>query len=121
MPRDDAFTAFLLEALSPTGPVSARRMFGGVGLYHGLTMFALIARGELFLKVGDINRADYEARGQAPFSYATKGGSHTITSYWSCPTELLDDPDELRRWARKSVEAALASSRRKPQPRKRRT
>ena len=101
------------------GRVSARRMFGGVGLYHADTMFALIARGELFLKVGDLNRAEYEARGQAPFSYATTGGTHTIRSYWSCPPELLDDPDELCRWARRSVEAALASGKRKPKPRRR--
>ena len=107
MPRADAFIGFLLESLTPVGPVSARRMFGGVGLYHGATMFGLVARGELYLKVGDRNRAEYEARGQGPFTYATKRGSHTIGSYWSCPPELLDDPPMLQDWVRKAVAAAL--------------
>ena len=35
------FTEFLLELLAPLGPVSARRMFGGVGLFHGGMMFGL--------------------------------------------------------------------------------
>ena len=51
----DKFTAFLLELLGPLGPVSARRMFGGVGLFHGGNMFGLIARDELYLKVGEAN------------------------------------------------------------------
>lgn len=112
--RPDPFTGFLLELLAPLGPVSARRMFGGVGLYRGETMFGLIVRGELFLKVGEGNRAEFEASGQAPFSYETRHGRHTIASYWSCPPELLDEPDEMRRWAGKAMAAASAVVRPKP-------
>ena len=87
------FTAFLLELLAPLGPVSARRMFGGVGLFHGGMMFGLIARDELFLKVSDANRPSYEAAGEAPFSYDTKHGVHTLQSgtgvvrpnFWTIP------------------------------------
>jgi DNA transformation protein len=89
-------------------------MFGGVGLFHGGTMFGLLARDEVFFKVGDANRAEYEATGEAPFSYDTKHGAHTITSYWRCPPELLDDADELRNWARKAVAVALAAAKAKP-------
>src|SRR5205085_1066765 len=110
------FTAFLLDELAPIGPVSARRMFGGIGLFHGPMMFGLVLREELYFKVGETNRPDYEAAGEAPFSYDTKHGRRTITSYWSCPAELLDDPDGLRDWARKAVEVALAARR---QPRSR--
>ena len=120
MPRDQAFTNFVLELLGPMGPVTSRAMFSGAGLYYRGTIFALILRDELYLKVGDTNRADYEARGQEPFTYATKNGHHTIGSYWSCPPELLEDSDELCRWARKSVDAALASAKSKPKPTRRR-
>jgi DNA transformation protein and related proteins len=116
MARPDKLADYLLELLAP---VSARRMFGGVGLFHGGTMFGLLAREEAFLKVGDANRADYEAAGEAPFSYGTKYGEHVLTSYWRCPPELLDDPDELRDWARKAVAVALAAAKTKPKrPRK---
>ena len=49
----DKLSTYLLELLAPLGPVSARRMFGGVGLFHNGTMFGLIARDELFFKVGE--------------------------------------------------------------------
>jgi DNA transformation protein and related proteins len=119
MPRPDKLAVYLLELLAPLGPVSARRMFGGVGLFHGATMFGLLAREEVFFKVGDANRADYEAAGEAPFSYPTKDGARTLNTYWRCPPELLDDADELRDWARKAVAVALAAAKAKPnRPRK---
>lgn len=119
MRAPDKLTAHLLELLFPLGPVSARRMFGGVGLFHSGTMFGLITRDELFLKVGDANRADYVAAGEAPFSYKTKNGSHTIRSYWRCPPDLLDDPEKFQVWARQAIEVAAVTARGKPKLRKR--
>ena len=46
----DRLTSYLLELLSPLGAVSARPMFGGVGLFHNGMMFGLIAREELFFQ-----------------------------------------------------------------------
>jgi len=114
----DNLTAYLLELLAPLGPISARRMFGGVGLFQGGMMFGLIARDELFLKVNDANRATYEAAGEAPFSYDTRHGVHTIQSYWRCPPELLDDPESFQDWARRAVEAAVVAARGKKASRK---
>ena len=116
----DKFTAFVLELLVPLGAVSARRMFGGVGLFHGAMMFGLIARDELFLKVGDGNRSEYEAAGEAPFSYETKHGPHTIGSYWRCPPDLLDDPETFQAWAHKAMDAAVVAARGKPKARHKR-
>ena len=110
----DKLTVYLLELLAPLGRVSARRMFGGVGLFHGGMMFGLVARDELFLKVGDANRAAYEAAGEAPFTYETKHGTNTIGSYWRCPPELLDDAETFQAWAREALEAAAAAARGKP-------
>jgi len=107
----DKLVDYLLEILAPIGPVSIRRMFGGVGLFNNGLMFGLIARDELFLKVGDRNRSMYEAAGEAPFSYDTKNGSHTITSYWRCPAEVLDDGETFRVWVRYSIEVANVAAR----------
>lgn len=116
----DKLTVYVLELLSPLGPISARRMFGGVGLFHGGTMFGLIARDELFLKVGDANRPAYEAAGEAPFSYDTKHGTHTIGSYWRCPPDLLDDAEIFQVWARQALDAAVVAARGKPKAARRR-
>nr|WP_294553697.1 TfoX/Sxy family protein [uncultured Rhodopila sp.] len=110
----DQRTAHLLELLSPLGPVTARRMFGGTGLFLNGLMFGLIARDEFFLKIGPDSRPDYEAAGEAPFSYETKNGTNTIRSYWRCPPDLLDDPGTFRNWARRAVDASIAASRAKP-------
>lgn len=104
------FAAHVADLLAPLGPVSARRMFGGVGLFYGSVMFALIASDELYLKADARNRPDFEAEGEAPFGYDTKDGRRTLGSYWRAPARLLDEPDELVAWARKAVDAALAAA-----------
>jgi DNA transformation protein len=107
-------TAHVMELLAPLGPVSTRRMFGAAGLFHRDMMFGLIARDEVFFKAGDSNRRDFEAAGEAPFSYATRNGTHTIRSYWRCPPELLDEPESFLAWARKALDAAAAAELAKP-------
>jgi DNA transformation protein len=116
----DKLTAYVIELLVPIGPVSARRMFGGIGLFHGGMMFGLIVRDELFLKVGDTNRPAYEAAGEAPFTYETKHGTHTLGSYWRCPPDLLDEAEIFQAWARQAVEAALVAASSKPKARRKR-
>jgi DNA transformation protein len=117
----DKLTTYLLELLAPLGPISAKRMFGGVGLFHNGLMFGLIARDELFFKIGDANRPAYEAAGESPFTYETKNGTNTLGSYWRCPPDLLDEAETFQSWARQAIEAAIAAARGKPKaPGKRR-
>lgn len=114
MREPDKLTSYLLEMLFPLGPVSPRRMFGGVGLFHRGVMFGLIVREELYFKVGDGNRPAYEAAGEAPFSYETRKGVHTLHSYWRCPPDLLDDSENFQAWARAAIEAAAEAAKPKP-------
>src|SRR5690606_41027264 len=92
-------------------PIRVRRMFGGAGIYCDGVMFALISDDTLYLKVDDANRGDFAAEGMAPFSYATRTGRTTITSYWRAPERLLDAPDELLTWSRAAVAAAARARR----------
>lgn len=116
MSADDDLVEILREALERTGSVSARRMFGGVGVYFDGTFFAIIARGTIYLKTSEESCARFAAEGAAPFSYTTKAGRTQLTSYWRLPDRLLDEADELREWARASIEAArqVAISKAKP-------
>ena len=95
-------------------------MFGGIGLFLEGMMFGLIAREKVFFEVGDANRPKYQAAGEAPLSYLTRHGSHTIGSYWRCPRDLLDNAESLQAWATLAVAAARAASRRKPKPTRKR-
>ncbi len=106
------FLDFLKDQLSPFGPVSARRMFGGAGLFRDNLMFALIAEDTLYLKIDERNRPDYEAAGMEPFTYEGKGRKMQI-SYYEIPPDILEDPAYLSEWARKAFEAALAGAKAK--------
>ena len=81
------------------GPVQIRRMFGGKGIYQDEVMFALEASGELYLKADGESIAFLESLGSRPFTFATKDGRTTLTSYWLMPESALDDPDEARELA----------------------
>ena len=107
----------LRELFAEFGPVSIRRMFGGVGVFADGLMIALVSRGVIFLKADAETIPGFEQEGQAPFSYATKNGEHTLTSYWRMPDRLYDDAEELARWARGAHAVALRKAAGKPQPR----
>jgi DNA transformation protein and related proteins len=49
MAQGSEFVDFVLESLQPLRGVSARRMFGGHGIYKDGLMFALIADDTLYL------------------------------------------------------------------------
>ena len=122
MAHRNEFIEYLLELLQTgesanIGQISVRAMFGGHGLYfnspeHGNIMFALVADDILYLKTGDTNRTDFEERSLEPFKYERNGKMATM-SYHEAPAEVLDDPDEMMRWAGKSIDAAKHSATKK--------
>jgi DNA transformation protein and related proteins len=103
------------ELFRDFGPVAVRRMFGGQGIFVDGMMIALVARDVIYLKADAATIPAFEQEGLAPFSYPTKNGEHTLTSYWRMPDRLYDDPEELARWAR---EARTVAQRRAAAPRK---
>lgn len=107
-----AFVEFVLELLHAWRPVTARRMFGGHGLYHAGVMFALISDGTFYLKVDEESRGDFEAAGLSPFVYEAKGRRVSL-SYHRAPEAMLDEPDLARHWAERGWQAALRAHLRK--------
>jgi DNA transformation protein len=106
MARSSEFVEFVLENLQPLGGVSARRMFGGWGIYKDGVMFALIAHETLYFKVDDGNRQAHEAAGLPQFTYTDKGKPIRMP-YREAPPEGFDDPEILCAWARDAHAAAL--------------
>jgi DNA transformation protein and related proteins len=100
----EGFVAFALEQLQSINGLRAKAMFGGVGLYAGDVFFGLLARDTLFLKVDDSNRGQYEDAGMTAFRpYADKA---MVMPYFQVPAAVLEDADELARWAGQSVRVA---------------
>lgn len=110
MPVSPGFREFALEQLGRILPVTARPMFGGVGIYTDGLFFALLDDDILYLKVDDTNRPDYEALGLGPF--LPGGDAAHPMQYYPPPAELMEDADALRPWVEKAVE--VARRKRKP-------
>lgn len=104
------FVSHLLDLLEPLGPVSARPMFGGYGIYLDQMMFALVADDTLYLKADDVSRARFVDAGLEPFRYARKGKTLRM-SYYAAPEDALEDAELLRDWARLAVDAAMRGGR----------
>ena len=100
------FVDYVLELMADWATVSARKMFGGYGLYREGLMFALIAEDELFFKTDADNVAHFERAGCHPFVYASQ--TRTVQmSYWSAPATSLDAPAEMSKWCQSSYGASL--------------
>jgi len=117
MPKATAngFVESLHDVFAPFGAIEVKRMFGGYGIYHEDLMFALVADDELYLKVDDVSRGQFEASGCTPFEY-TKGAKTIRMSYYTAPEAVFDEPAEAKAWLVRGYEAALRARR----PRRRR-
>ena len=101
-PESLGFAETMIERLAPvaTSPdgVTSRKMFGGVGIFDGGSMFAMVtSKGVFRLKVGDGNRDRFEAAGCEPMGRMP---------YWTVPSEVVEDTSALVEWAATSITEA---------------
>jgi DNA transformation protein and related proteins len=106
-PELEAGIETALELFADMGALSARRMFGGAGIYLGGRMFALIAEGDIYLKADSDNLGAFVQASCPPFVFETKDGKVMEMSYRRMPETALDDMREALGWGRLGYEAAL--------------
>lgn len=115
MARENEFTAHVRDLLAPFGDgaetLRVRGMFGGYGVFHGDTMFALIADDVLYFKVDDQTLADFQDAGSEPFTY-TRGGKVRQMSYYTAPDGSIEDAETLYPWAERAIGAAKRNRKR---------
>ncbi len=108
MPKTDFIDYVVSDLLGEWKGVRARAMFGGYGLYKEDTIFGIIVDDVLYFKVGDANRKAYEAAGSRPFEYQAKGRAEPgRVSDWEGPAEVMDDHEEIQRWAEAARRVSL--------------
>lgn len=113
MSVSDGYRTYIIEQLAALPALSTRRMFGGIGIYSDALFFALIDDDVLFFKVDDANRDDYVSRGMKAFMPFPDQPS---LGYFQVPADVIEEAEELTRWARRSVE--VAQRKHKPVPQK---
>ena len=97
----------LIDRLSPLGEVTARPLFGGHGFYWRETIFAILYRGRLYLKVDEDSKGDFLARGMGPFRPNER---QTLKSYYEVPPEVLAAPEALVSWAGEAIRAGQTTT-----------
>lgn len=102
MPHAGQCVSHLLDLLSPLGPIQTARFYGGVALKLSGRQFAMVMDGRLYFVVDDAARAQNAAAGSKPFSYATKKGRVEVLRYFEVPSDVQEDADGLRAWAREA-------------------
>ena len=108
MAVSESYRVYVLEQLRILGSVTAKAMFGGVGLYYGGIFFGLIDDDTVYLKVDDSNRAEFERAGSSAFR--PYGDESYSMNYYEVPADVLEDQLTLRDWAEKAVAVARRSS-----------
>ena len=113
MAVSDEFLDYVIDQFSMLGQVSARKMFGGAGLYCEDRIFAVVADDMAYLKVDDSNREDFVEAGSSPFNpYPEKAGG-TSYSYYEIPPDVLENLTVLGEWARRSLDIARKGKKKK--------
>lgn len=105
------FMRYIADQFSRVGVVAIKRMFGGAGVYFDGRMFALLDNDELYLKANHNNRDALVKAGCKPFE---PWPGHKM-AYYSVPGDVLEDRDELAKWAKGALAAA---PKKKAKPRK---
>lgn len=97
---------YLLNKFKLYGPITARAMFGGYGIYYDKVIFASLVNGKLYFRIDETNEKDYEAYDSEPFIF--EGGKKpAVMPYLTLPEEILENPKQLPRWIEKARQASL--------------
>jgi len=104
-PEEKEFTSYVVDLMQSIGPVSAKYMFGGYGIFLEGLMFGLIADNVLYLKVDKETENEFKAKGLEKFTYNKKGKEFKM-SYYQAPEVALENVEEMSSWAAKAYGAA---------------
>lgn len=93
-----------LHHLSEVAPVSYRRIFTGIGLYHQHQLFAVMANDRLYFRVDDDSVQPYLQRSM-PMLHP-RVAALAECHFYQLPEAVLENAAELMYWMRAAVEAS---------------
>ena len=84
MAPSTSYLDHIKDLLSPFGEITIRKMFGGAGVYCDGAIFAITGDDDLWLKVDDVTRAEFEAAELGPFRVEFDNGKTGTMSLLQC-------------------------------------
>jgi DNA transformation protein len=112
MRMKSSLAEYATAELTFLGKISNRSIFGGVGIFIDERLLGIVHNDVLYLHTGPTNRNDYEQRGMAQFKPYPKAFDLT-TDHHQVPSEVLSDPQQLRQWGERALQAARDAARAK--------
>jgi len=103
MTHADSFKDFIVDQLRDVKGLRVRRMFSGYGFYSDEVFFGIISKARLYFKTDARTRQAYLDRGMRAFRPNPK---QELQTYYEVPVEVLEDRDELARWASEAIRSA---------------
>lgn len=104
MTKDKSFHEYIAyDILGDVHNITSRAMFGGWAIYKSGIIFGIIVAGELYFKVDDRNRSEFEETESHPFVYKRKDGRLITMSYWLVLEEIMEDKEKFYNLMEKSV------------------
>ncbi len=101
------FRDYLFEILAPLAPLKITRFFGLEGIKAGDGLLGFVLDEKIYFRTDETTRKAYAREGGEPFTFESDRHGRVVTSYYSLPARLYDDPDELLTWAKRAHAAAL--------------
>lgn len=105
MSVSDEQIAHAVELFDGVGPLTTRKMFGGLGIYSEGKIFAvLMSDGTLRLKGAGAMARVFDDNAWERWTYRREGSKKvSAMPYWTLPDALLDDPEAASEWARRAL------------------
>ena len=102
MSVSDEDIAFVHELFEAVGPISHRKMMGGLSIYSDGQIFGILSSdGRIYLKAKDAFAEALAVEGAEKFEMGDGRGMN----YWTLPEAALDDPELAGGWARRALDA----------------
>ncbi len=108
-----AFVDSLLDLLIPLGEVTARRMFGGYGIYKDDAMFGLVADDRFYIKSDDENKNAFIERGCEPFVFGVRNDKPIVSKFYEPPESAFINAQKMKPWALLGIEASQRAPKKK--------
>lgn len=104
MMKDKSFHDYIIyDLLGDVPDITSQAMFGGWAIYKKGIIFGIITAGELYFKVDEENRPEFERMESHPFVYSKNDGKPITMSYWFVPEDIMEDKEKFYNLIEKSV------------------
>jgi DNA transformation protein len=107
-----SLASYVTEHLAFLGRISNRAIFGGVGIFIEERLLGIVINECLYLHTDKSNIDDYLSRGMEQFKPYPNAFDLT-TDHHRVPAEIIENPEELRVWGQRSLNAAIEAAKAK--------